>query len=599
MSETIRLLEWAIERTWHILRFEGVRAIGRRMRRLLVQLRHGGPPVFPLQARSLEEQYRAWLHAQELRSRNSDAVFCSETHATDEILISVVVMNSSAHMKGLRETLASIMRQRHQGWEVIITCPPSLVAGARKIFEDFKVGNAHRVHIVEAEGKFYGHFSKGVPDSSGVLVWVLRAGDVLDPEALHSVADAFLNAPETDMLYCDEDRINHDGVRTAPFFKPSWSPDLFLSTNYLSYSTAVRRPLLMELHAGKMLTETPTQYDCLLRLSERSSNVVHIPKVLYHAGSPQSNGNLSDRVGQPETAALQSALRRRGIRGSVEPGVKGRMRIRYELSRTPLVTIIIPTRDRVQHLSRCLAGLNARTSYSALEVIVLDNGSEQDQTKQYLAEVSSKWRVLSCPGAFNYSALNNRGAKMANGELVLFLNDDTEVCVSEWLTIMVEHAMRPQVGAVGAKLLFPDGRIQHAGVVLGVGGTAGHAFRHQRDDGGSYCGLADMVRNCSAVTGACMMVPRSLFMRMGGFDEQLPVEFNDVDLCLRLQGEGYRIVYTPDAVLYHYENATRQGAQAPEDEKHFRVRWAELLAKGDPYYNPNLTLRREDWSLNV
>jgi GT2 family glycosyltransferase len=262
-----------------------------------------------------------------------------------------------------------------------------------------------------------------------------------------------------------------------------------------------------------------------------------------------------------------------------------------------LVSIIIPTRDRWSLLQQCLRSIEEKTAYRRFEVIVLDNDSAEPETVRALNAVAGKYRVLPFPGAFNFSALNNFGAAHARGEYFLFLNNDTQVVEPEWLGAMLQLAQRPDVGAVGARLHYPDGRIQHAGVVLGIGGVGDHAFRGLAGDVYSYFGFASVARNVSAVTAACMMVPRRVFEEVGGFDEQLQVALNDVDLCLRLRERGYLIVYTPRAHLYHHESGTRGRLHPPRDEQLVWERWGDVIRRGDPYYNPNLTLSRTDWTL--
>ncbi|MEO8168990.1 MAG: glycosyltransferase family 2 protein, partial [bacterium] len=387
------------------------------------------------------------------------------------------------------------------------------------------------------------------------------------------------------------------------FFKPSWSPELLLSTNYISYSSVFRRTVLLEITQESEQGRELTLYDCLLWMAEKTHKIIHLSSVLYHSRG-RSDSQVAG-VAKPaeyvsaEKPAVERALRRREIEGTVEETAAGVFRIRYRLDQRPLVSILIPTRDRVSLLSQCITSIVKRTTYAPYEIIMLDNGSVSPDAKAYFTRVGKKWRVLSCPGPFNFSAINNYGASEAKGEYLLFLNDDTEVMTPDWLTIMMEQASRRGIGAVGAKLLYPNGRIQHGGVVLGVGGVAGHAFRHNLNQEWGYHGLAHLTRNCSAVTAACMLVPRPLFQQVRGFDSTLPVEYNDVDLCLRIRREGHRIVYAPDAVLYHYESATRKGTRCRRDEERVRQIWGELIREGDPYYNVNLTRDREDWGLNV
>jgi GT2 family glycosyltransferase len=297
--------------------------------------------------------------------------------------------------------------------------------------------------------------------------------------------------------------------------------------------------------------------------------------------------------------ALQAHLDRQGVKGEVADGLilPFRYRVRYQIDEQPLVSIIIPTKDRVELLKGCIDSIEEKTAYRHFEIIILDNQSEKPETLAYLA--SSPHRVVPAPGPFNYSHINNVGVAQARGEFLLFLNNDTKVITEEWLTAMLEHAQRKTVGAVGAKLLFPNNTIQHAGVILGCGGFANHAFWGQRDDCPGYCCLSHVVRNYSAVTAACMITRRAVFEEVGGFDENLTVAFGDVDLCLRMREKGYVIVYTPHAVLYHLESATRKKLHPMTDEEYARKRWSAITIQGDPYYNPHLSRERFDFSLRV
>ena len=300
--------------------------------------------------------------------------------------------------------------------------------------------------------------------------------------------------------------------------------------------------------------------------------------------------------------ALQEALNRRGLKGEVLDGFGDHYRVRYTIRGLPLVSIIIPTKDRVDLLKRCIESIESKTFYRNYEIIIVDNNSTDPSTLGYLESIPH--RVMKFNGSFNFSKINNFAAKYTKGEHILFLNNDIEVVEEHWLEAMLEHSQRPEVGMVGARLLYPrdsanngHGRIQHAGVIVGIFGTAGHAFRYLPSNSPNYFNLHRVIRNCSAVTAACAMVRRSVFDEVGGFDENLKVAFGDIDLCLRMREKGYLVVYTPYAMLYHHEYATRGKRHPPEDEAYMMNRWREFFIKGDPFYNPNLTLLREDYSL--
>ena len=404
-------------------------------------------------------------------------------------------------------------------------------------------------------------------------------------------------------IYTDEDKLEPTGQRVEPFFKPDWSPDLLLSMNYITHLSVFRRSLLEEIGGFRPGLDGSQDYDLLLRFSERARRIAHISQILYHwrkiPGSAAASAVAKPLAYEAGRRAIEDAVNRRGYEAHVANVRPGLYSVRYKLRDTPLVSIIIPTRDRWPLLRECLRSIEEKTRYSSYEIIVLDNDSTEPETLKGLDAIADTCQVYSYPGIFNFSALSNFGAAKASGEYFVFLNNDTQVIEGDWLTAMLEHAQRPEVGAVGAKLTYPDGRIQHAGVVLGVGGVADHAFKGLPRDEFTYFAFANVVRNCSAVTAACMMMPRPVFEEIRGFDERLPVALNDVDLCLRLRQRGYLIVYTPFALLYHHESGTRGRLCPPEDEKLVWAAWGDVIRKGDPYYNPNLTLSLTDWSLRT
>lgn len=590
---------WVFERIAHVLRHEGVGSLGRKIKGMATRLWRVRTHGWPIASMTLEQQYKIWLE----RHGRESVCLPETTHAglshapLISILISVVGLQPSL----LRETIESVAQQHYLTWELIVICEPPEALAIRDLCEVLGVSEKQTLHVVEVERGNHERLLSGVAASSGEFVWFVKCGDLLARHALGSVVHVLNECLDTDLFYCDEDQALSDGTRPVPFFKPSWSPELLLSTNYISYSSVFRRTVLLEITQASEQGRELTLYDCLLWASEKTTNIVHLSSVLYHSRG-RSDAQVAG-VAKPqeyvsaEKRALERALRRREIEGTVEETASGVFRVRYRLDRQPLVSILIPTRDRISLLSRCIASIEERTTYASYEILILDNGSVSGDTRKYFDEIGKKWRVVSSPGPFNFSAINNQGASEANGEYLLFLNDDTEVIAPDWLTIMMEQATQPGIGAVGAKLLYPNGRMQHGGVVLGVGGVAGHAFRHVPNQEWGYHGLAHVTRNCSAVTAACLLISRALFRQIQGFDPTLPVEYNDVDLCLRIRREGHRIVYAPEAVLYHYESATRKGTRCHSDEDRVWEMWGEFIRAGDPYYSVNLTIDREDWSL--
>jgi GT2 family glycosyltransferase len=431
--------------------------------------------------------------------------------------------------------------------------------------------------------------------------------------ALYEVAAEVDAHPDAQLIYSDEDKIDVEDRRFDPYFKPDWNPDLNYGQNYTSHLSVYKTELIRELGGFRPGYEGSQDWDLVLRAVERipAAAIRHIPKLLYHwRAVPGSTAlQLAEKSYPVEAArrALEDHFRRTGQTVEILPVPGDHWRIKYPLpSPAPLVSLVIPTRNAVKLLRQAVASVLAVTDYANFEVIVVDNGSDDPETLAYLAEVTaadSRVRVLPYHAPFNYSAINNFAVREAHGELVGLLNNDVEAIHRDWLTEMVSQAVRPGIGAVGAMLYYPLNTIQHAGVILGLGGVAGHPFKEfPRGDQGQKNRLR-LVQNYSAVTAACLVVRKDRFNEVGGFNEKdLPIAFNDVDLCCKLLAAGYRNLWTPYAEFYHHESATRGVEDTPEKKARFQSEidymmntWGSLLMS-DPAYNPNLTLVGEDFS---
>ena len=603
-----RNLCWTFRRVVEVVLDEGLQAVLRKMvHKIRMALRGQGILVkAPPQGvtRDQNGKYQLWLQRHELTPKDVERMKAAVETFTYTPLISIVTRVYDTDETWLRNAIESVRAQIYLHWELCLVNDASTKPHVQLILDEYAaIDQRIKVkHVLENEGTA-GASNNGLNLAAGEFVGLLDQDGELSPEASFEVVKRLNEGPRVDLLYSDEDKLEMNGRRVEPFFKPGWSPDLLLSVNYMGHFSVFRRSLLREIGGFRCGYDGSEHYDLLLRVTERTDKIAHIPKVLYHRrktpGSAAASTASEPCAHEGGRRALQDALVRRGCEGWVESILPGFYTARYRLRGTPLVSVIVPTRDRWRLLRQCLSSLEERTSYSRYEIIVLDNDSSEPETLNYLQSVANKWRVYQWPGLFNFAAINNFGAAQAKGDYLLFLNNDIQVIRADWLTAMLEQAQRPEVGAVGAKFLYPDGRIQHAGLVLGVGGVAGHAFKYSPGNALNYFGLADVVRNCSAVTAACMMVPRRVFEEVRGFDERFRVAFNDVDFCLKLRQRGYLIVYTPLALLYHHEGASRGRVYPLEDERLFRKVWGDLIKVGDPYYNPNLTLSREDWSLRL
>lgn len=599
---------WAFRRVFQVLLDEGLGAVlSKTAYKVRAALRGQGLlvkapwEILPL---DLNVQYRIWLQRHRLTPRAIAQTRGELATFTYTPLVSLVTPVHDPEETWLRQTVESVRAQVYPHWELCLANDASTEPHVKAILDEYAAldPRIRVIHLVDNEG-IAGASNRALDLATGEFVGLLDHDDELSQDALFEVVKRLNEDPTLDLVYSDEDKLAADGARVDPFFKPDWSPDLLLSMNYIAHFIVFRRGLLIGSGGFRPGFDGSQDYDLLLRVTERTDKIAHIPRILYHwrksPGSAAASPSAKPAAYEAGRSAIADALRRRGSAGSVEHAGAGRYLVRYRLHGTPLVSIIVPTRDRWQLLRQCLRSIEEKTDYPRYEIIVLDNDSVEPETRRYLEAVATRWPVWPCPGPFNFSTINNVGAAQAKGEYLLFLNNDTQAMRPDWLTAMLEHAQRPEIGAVGAKLLYPGGGIQHAGVVLGIGGVAGHAFKHLPPDATSYFDLADIVRDCAAVTGACMMVRRKVFEEVGGFDERFKVAFNDVDLCLRIQRRGYRIIYTPLAVLYHHESATRGRVHPSEDDALAWRLWGDVIRAGDKYYNPNLSSSHEDWSLRL
>ncbi len=502
----------------------------------------------------------------------------------------------------LERAIQSVQAQYYPNWELCICDDGSHAAHVRPVLERYCASDARiKAAFAERNQGISAASNRALQMATGEFVGFLDHDDELSPAALYEVARLLQQHREADAIYSDEDKLESDGRRSDPFFKPDWSPEYLLSLNYACHFAVYRRALMEAVGGLRTEFDGSQDYDLLLRVTEKTPNVFHVPEVLYHwrkvGGSTASLAAAKGYSSDAGKKALQQHLERCGIKGRVENAqVANRYRVRPELPGTPLVSVIIPTRDTLQVLKRCLRSIESKTTYSHYEILIIDNGSCHQQTQRFLRSLRHK--VLSLTEPFNFSRLNNFGAAHAKGDFLLFLNNDTEVVSPDWITAMLEVCHLPGVGAAGAKLFYPGGTIQHAGVVLGIGPIAGHSHKHFPGRSRGYFDSLACIRNYSAVSAACMMVRREAFDSVGGFDENLKVAFNDVDFCIRLRRQGYRIAWTPYAQLIHHESATRGFALDQQEVKLMRERWGTLL-ENDPYYSPHLTRARENFAIRI
>ncbi len=551
--------------------------------------------------------YHAWI--EQTQMIDSEALRKRLRQLRRQPLISVILPIYNPDLKLLEAAIESIRAQLYERWELCLADDASTDANVRPFLEeqarkDSRVKLAFRAR----NGHISACSNSALELATGEWCALLDQDDVVAAEAFAYVALEIDRDTNAGLIYSDEDKIDAAGARFDPFFKPDWNPELFLGQNYISHLGVYRAELLRSIGGFREGMEGSQDYDLALRCLERlrPSQIRHIPRILYHwraiAGSLAQEAEAKLYASKAARQAISEHLLRKKIRARVEacPESSISHRVIYELPEPgPLVSIIIPTRDRLELLQQCLTSLRERTEYPATELIIVDNGSVDTETQEFLRGLESQnsTRVLRDDGPFNFSRLINRGAAASEGSVLAFLNNDLEAEEPAWLHEMVSQAVRERVGAVGARLWYPNGTLQHGGVILGLGGMANHAFRGMPRGEEGYFRRAWLQQNCSAVTGACMVVRKELFVRVGGFDEvNLPVNFNDVDFCLRLTAAGYASVWTPYANLIHHESASRSQRQSEDEQALFRKEatylrdtWGRELIS-DPFYNPNLSL---------
>ncbi len=527
--------------------------------------------------------------------------------------ISIVMPTYNTPAPFLTAALDSVLAQTYSHWELCIADGHSSADWVRPTLEQYAAKDARiKLRFLDANQGIAGNTNAALALASGEFVALLDHDDTLAPFALFEIIKAINHQPEADLVYSDEDKLDETGRRVEPCFKPDWSPDTLRSHNYICHLLVLRQSLLATLGGVREGFDGAQDYDLVLRASEQARGIVHVPKILYHWRMHQQSTAFSTNsktyIVEAGCKALAEHLDRMATPARVLPtSLHGAYRVIYHLPQQPLVSILIPNRDSAAMLSRCVESLS-RSSYANYELLILENNSTQDDTLTYYRQLERQGNVRIVPWTkpFNYAAVNNYGAAQARGDVLLFLNNDVEAINPDWLEWMVKHALRPEVGAVGAKLLYADDTIQHAGIVVGMGGVAGHVHLRFPRDAEGYMQRLRVTHNCAAVTGACLMTRRAVFEQVGGFDESFVLAFNDVDLCLQIQALGYRVIWTPEAELYHLESKTRGYEDTPEKQARFSreyrlflTKWGRYLKTGDPYYNPNFRLDRSDYALRA
>jgi GT2 family glycosyltransferase len=542
---------------------------------------------------SLDVQYQVLLKHNELGARKVAELRLAIFKMRIRPLISVIMPTFNTPDEWLKRAIESVRAQIYGNWELCIVDDGSVRASVAETLDRYRTLDPRiKAMFLPRRSGIASASNQAIRLATGEFVGFLDHDDELSQDALYEVVKCINEHSDAQLIYTDEDKIDPHGKRVHPFFKPDWSPDLLLSMNYVPHFIVYKRSLLEEIGGFRAGFEGSQDHDLVLRAVEKTDRIYHVSKPLYSWRMVLTSTavSLAAKPAAREAAkrALTGALARRNIRGEILDGYNNWYRVRYIPKGDSLVSIIIITHDNLEILKACLEGVQKHTTYRNFEIIIVDHHSQQSKTLNYIRSLGH--RTIRFEEEFNFARFNNRASEMAGGRYLLFLNDDTEVAGADWLGEMVGMLdNRSDVAVVGAKLLYPDGRIQHAGVVLGLGGTAEHPFRGMQNSCPGYFGFPHLTRNCCAVTAACMLVRRDVFETLGGFDERLRIGGNDVDLCIRIRKAGYQVVYNPHAILYHHEGLTRKGSFPLSDADYFARKLKEEIRKGDPYYNRNLS----------
>lgn len=528
-------------------------------------------------------------------------------------LISIAVPAYKTPGVFLRQMLDSVRTQTYGNWELCIANASPGEEEMGKILREYakKDPRIRWMDLKENLG-ISENTNAAFAMAQGEFVGLLDHDDLLAPNALYEVVKAINETKDVDVVYTDEDKVTADlSEHFQPHFKPDFNLDLLRSNNYICHFFVVRRSILAQTGGFRKEFDGAQDHDLIFRCTEQAREIAHVPEILYHwrthrestADNPASKMYAYDAGKR----AIEAHLARMQVQGTVSHTPDyGFFRVKYPVQGSPLVSVIIPNKDETETLRSCIRSLKENTTYKNFEILIIENNSTTKEIFSYYKELSQEEniRIFNWKKEFNYSAINNFGARKARGEYLLFLNNDIQVITPDWMEEMLGVCQREEVGAAGVKLIYPDNTIQHAGCVIGIGGIAGHMFVDMPAERSGYLHKASLLQDMSAVTAACMMIKRSVFQKVKGFTEELAVAFNDVDLCLKVRREGYLIVYDPYARLYHMESKTR-GAEDSEAKmrrfqteiEYMRCHWLDILKKGDPYYNKNLSLTKWNYSL--
>lgn len=567
--------------------------------------------LYPSNGRKVDPQslYETWI------ANNEGDIYKTQPLSYTP-LVSIITPTHNTPKKYLLKMLESVLTQTYVNWELCIADDASSDTETIQTLKTYQ-NQYKNINVLfrEENGHVSAASNSALTLATGEYVLFLDHDDMLAPNALYEMVKKLNENRKLKLIYSDEDKIDEQDRRYNPHFKSGWNPDLFFSQNYICHLACVKRALVEEVGGFREGYEGSQDYDLLLRVTDRlqNSEIDRVQKVLYHwraiKGSTAYGSGEKPYTHKAGRKALTDHFKKQDLNITVEDGLlPNTYKVTYLLPDPPLVSILIPTRDRYDLLQTCITSIFEKTIYPHYEIIIIDNETTCPKTLAYF-EALKRYQNVTVIGyhkPFNYAAINNFGVQFARGKVVALMNNDVEVISKGWLSEMVQHALRPEIGAVGAKLYYDDDTIQHAGVVLGIGGVAGHSHKRFQKNAYGYFSRLKIIQNYSAVTAACLVVRKELYESVGGLDEEdLKVAFNDVDFCLKIDKLGYRNLWTPYTELYHHESKSR-GADDTSQKRirfnkevnHMKEKWQEILLN-DRFYNKNLTLKSEDFSINI
>lgn len=578
-------------------------------------LKHYGPKEFWIRLHERfepeEVPYGPWYQAY---VPDQETLEAQKKHKFDyRPLISIAVPAYQTPVEFLKQMIESLISQTYPEWELCIANASPDNEEMQRVLADYSAKDS-RVRFCNLKENLgiAENTNRAFSMAKGEFMGLLDHDDLLAPNALYEIVQALQDHPQADALYTDEDKVTTElDEHFQPHLKPDFNLDLLRSNNYICHFFVVRRSIVEKAGGFRKEFDGAQDYDFIFRCTENAREVLHVPEILYHwrthKASTADNPASKMYTFEAGKRAIEANLERTETKGVVSHTQDlGFYRVKYPVQGKPLVSVIIPNKDEKETLQTCMEMLNSNTSYQNFEIIIIENNSTTDEIFRYYKELSKDPRIhlLRWGKEFNYSAINNFGVAHAKGEYLLFLNNDIKSINPDWMEELLGVCQRPEVGGVGAKLIYPDNTIQHAGCVVGMGGIAGHMFVDMPADRTGYLHKASLLQDMSAVTAACLMMKKEVFEEAGGFTEELAVAFNDVDLCLKVRKNNHLIVYDPYAKLYHMESKTRGAEDSKEKVRRFqteieymRCHWLDILKNGDPYYNKNLSLTKWNYSL--